>query len=162
MYSYDRISGTWAQAIAGRPPIRVGDSSATARFSLDTACRLCGGPAKLLIQRLDGDAYAVRQFLDVHAQCGHWRRMPKQRLGVLRTGGLVEPRGAGSAEGPEVDRCCRVDPLLALGPVLRLFCMMPARTAAGQMWRRRKFRVLMGRALWEGKINVDELVACHI
>jgi hypothetical protein len=37
--------------------------------------------------------------------------------------------------------------------------MIPARTAAGQMWRRRKFLVLIGRPLAAGKINVDELVA---
>jgi len=39
--------------------------------------------------------------------------------------------------------------------------MIPARTAAGQMWHHRKFLVLIGRPLAAGKINVDKMVPRH-
>jgi len=50
---------------------------------------------------------------------------------------------------------------LPFGQSFGFLAMMPARMAAGQMWRRRKFFVRMGVLFFEGKIRSVEFVACH-
>jgi hypothetical protein len=128
--------------------------------SLDKDSRLChSNPAELLIQRLNSRPNTLRPFLDVNAQRRHRRGVAQLRLDVLGRTDLLEPCRAGPAEDAKLTEVAGSTHCLPFGQSSGFFCMIPARTAAGQMWRRRKFLVLIGRPLAAGKINVDELVA---